>query len=615
MTIGTNTVSAIYIGTNEVLRITDGQGRVLYESVVPPAPTDDTPYMTFTATAANTLIRATHNGTNQTTTKPVFYKSTDKVNWEQWDTDMYIRLTSIGDKVYLYGENPNGIGRSSANYTNINLAGGAAEISGDITTLLTRYGNVSIPAYGFYKLFFNVQYTGTAEFGHQGCGNLSVGANGCASMFEEGRLTSADMHYITSLANTACNSMFMRDSTFNYMYAPSVDDFNVNLTTNNWLSGVAVTGTFKIDTYATLYRATYSVPNGWTVIQPKKTVTLSAAGPNDYSFKYRTGAQYTTLQQGSQVTLSIGNFEYIWCQTDGPEYQLEVNGGSWPWSETYTFTYGSIRQGDVITCAYQQLATKSITISNNSTQTVSWNTTAYNGSVGAGQSSSVTMYDTVDSYLSVGAMDVKIEFDGVETTDNAMYNYNELYDGAMINVSDYTSSKTLNIYNYDMNADDVSWSVSDGTYGTVYSESGGIATVPNGHLIDISVNRQCNHLSYNGTDYGQYMTLNFNDFNDGDTVENRNYCNDIINLTLEAPNGSGMCYDVMCIHSNQQHQSNGCFNDDYRLIQLYDGDMLNVSVDDPSMWHIFFNGTDYGANHSFSFSDLNDGDTITLVNA
>ena len=367
MTIGTNTVSAIYIGTNEVLRITDGQGRVLYESVVPPAPTDDTPYMTFTATAANTLIRATHNGTNQTTTKPVFYKSTDKVTWEQWDTDMYIRLTNIGDKVYLYGENPNGIGRSSANYTNINLAGGAAEISGDITTLLTRYGNVSIPSYGFYKLFYNVQYTGTAEFGHQGCGNLSVGANGCASMFEEGRLTSADMHYITSLANTACNSMFLRDSTFNYMYAPSVQSWDTNKT-SNWLQSVSLSGTFKIDTYAIVPSGSSGCPTSWTKQLPNKNLTLSAIGTNDTWFYWGQGANPTyTLSVGSTVSTSLSQNGKITIQTGDWQYPICKNGVRCTpmagMAEMYQFTYNDVADNDTITATYANYSNIYVNIS------------------------------------------------------------------------------------------------------------------------------------------------------------------------------------------------------------------------------------------------------------
>lgn len=153
--INNKTVASLQIGGKEVIRIADGQ-TVLWEKTQPVSD-----YLCFTAEEANSTIGMEHFNSNQTTTQPVLYYSTDKTNWTLWDFST-ITLQNVGDKVYFYGDNPNGVS-SSEGYSIFRTTKNVA-CSGDIMTLLNVNGGYVIPNNNcFSKLFAHSKITTPPE--------------------------------------------------------------------------------------------------------------------------------------------------------------------------------------------------------------------------------------------------------------------------------------------------------------------------------------------------------------------------------------------------------------------------------------------------------------------
>ena len=117
----------------------------------------------FTALEAGT-IGMTHNGTNETTTKPYISYSKDGVNWIEWD---YTTIeVDAGDFIYFKGVN-NRIGNSARDYS-IFTSTGKIAASGNIMSLL--YGDdyegkldLSGKDYCFLRIFNSLPITTTPE--------------------------------------------------------------------------------------------------------------------------------------------------------------------------------------------------------------------------------------------------------------------------------------------------------------------------------------------------------------------------------------------------------------------------------------------------------------------
>ena len=117
----------------------------------------------FTALEAGT-IGMTHNGTNETTTKPYISYSKDGVNWVEWD---YTTIeVDAGDFIYFKGVN-NRIGNSARDYS-IFTSTGKIAASGNIMSLL--YGDdyegkldLSGKDYCFLRIFNSLPITTTPE--------------------------------------------------------------------------------------------------------------------------------------------------------------------------------------------------------------------------------------------------------------------------------------------------------------------------------------------------------------------------------------------------------------------------------------------------------------------
>ena len=93
----------------------------------------------FEAQQTGSTIGIEHYGTNSGQTKPVIYFSTDNCQtWAQWDSTT-ITLQNVGDRVYMYGANPNGVSRGQSNYSTFIMSGLIAA-GGDCNTLINVDG-------------------------------------------------------------------------------------------------------------------------------------------------------------------------------------------------------------------------------------------------------------------------------------------------------------------------------------------------------------------------------------------------------------------------------------------------------------------------------------------
>ena len=116
------------------------------------APVPDlTDYLCFTAEQSNSTVGMMNYRTDASIDTPVLYYSRDKVMWVQWDYSP-ITLANVGDKLYIYGNNPSGICIDVNNYSTFQITGSVAA-SGDATTLITQNGTQTLTSSTFHALF------------------------------------------------------------------------------------------------------------------------------------------------------------------------------------------------------------------------------------------------------------------------------------------------------------------------------------------------------------------------------------------------------------------------------------------------------------------------------
>lgn len=238
----------------------------------------------FTAEQANSSVYLTNYGNYE----PVIYYSTDNgSNWTQYDYFWrQITLSNVGDKVYFYGNNPNGFSVDSSNYTKFSVPNGSFSISGNIMSLIHYNCPDTIPnTYCFYALFSAASITSArylelpattltescyAQMFHNS--NLTVPpqlpattlANSCyAGMFEGTNITTSPRLGVTTLVQSCYFEMFKNCSNLNSVtcLATSISALNC---TYEWLSGVAQTGTFYKSTVPNWSTGASGIPTGWT---------------------------------------------------------------------------------------------------------------------------------------------------------------------------------------------------------------------------------------------------------------------------------------------------------------------------------------------------------------
>lgn len=187
---------------------------------VPPTPTVD--YMYFEAVEANSTVALT----STLTTAPNLEYSTDGETWQEWQhttaegthTFDTLTLTAVGDRVYLRGDNPNGLGTMPEGaemplFSHFEMTGKIAA-GGNIMSLLDKSAEMTeIPAFGFILLFGdtteenpNTALTDAAAMPAV----TTIGTNGCYAMYSScTSLTSASaMPAVTNIGAEGCSAMY-----------------------------------------------------------------------------------------------------------------------------------------------------------------------------------------------------------------------------------------------------------------------------------------------------------------------------------------------------------------------------------------------------------------------
>lgn len=270
-------------------------------------------YLCFTATTAPaSFVLSTHN------INPTIYYTTDNGNnWTQWDYSA-ITLQNVGDKVYFYGNNPNGLSNANGGYCHFSQTSGNVgriAASGDIMSLIDYTCPKTIPNNGcFYGLFDRfIQLTTAPKLGattltescyaymFNGCTNLTtapelpvttVPAYAYQQMFQGcTSLTTAPDLPATNLGNSSYEMMFLSCTSLTtapvlpaktiptyaydrmFQYCSNLNsvtclatDISASMCTNIWLYDVAQSGTFTKDSSMTSWTTgTSGIPTGWTV--------------------------------------------------------------------------------------------------------------------------------------------------------------------------------------------------------------------------------------------------------------------------------------------------------------------------------------------------------------
>lgn len=264
-----------YVGTYKVI---DGKGPepIVYDG------------LTFTALQDNSTIGMTHNGTNASSTTPILEYSRDGKVWTLWAFETI--TVNKGDYVLFRGNNPNGISRSSENYSTF-AGSGQFSLDGNIMSILYADDyteRVVVTNYCFHRLFYNnssiydaekliIPATTLANYCYdsmfRGCSSLTTAPALPATalspycyyyMFEEcSSLTTAPELPATTLANYCYDQMFSSCSNLSSIvtYATS---WNTRYA-SNWLSGVSSTGDFYNLGGAEIPTGASGIPLGWTV--------------------------------------------------------------------------------------------------------------------------------------------------------------------------------------------------------------------------------------------------------------------------------------------------------------------------------------------------------------
>lgn len=126
-----------------------------------PAPAPAYAGFTLQAGTGGGRFNIHRTGNTMSTWNPSFQYSFDGVTWQNLPFDSNI---TVSDKVYIKGDNPNGVGNYDSRYVTFAFTN-IATVSGDIRSLYDSTMTAStIPAYCFFRLFYNIatatDYTG-----------------------------------------------------------------------------------------------------------------------------------------------------------------------------------------------------------------------------------------------------------------------------------------------------------------------------------------------------------------------------------------------------------------------------------------------------------------------
>ena len=177
----------------------------------------------------------------------------------------------------------------------------------------------------------------------------------CSQMFQGcTRLTTAPQILVDNLQSDACIQMFSGCTSLNYVKAMFITTPSSTYT-HNWLDGVAATGTFVMNDFATwdstITRGVSTVPSGWSINKEyaDQYLTFEAIESGTFSFSLNNiqyslddGSTWTTLTAGSSTpTITAGN-KIIW-KASGLTATSSNYGGLGTFSATGNFNvFGNI---------------------------------------------------------------------------------------------------------------------------------------------------------------------------------------------------------------------------------------------------------------------------------
>ena len=241
-------VTDITLAGQQVLKIEDSLGNVLYEK--------GPDYFCLTSQQNGSYVYG--NGRSGVSLEC----STDKVNWTTWDWEVYTYLNA-GDKLYLRGDNPNGLTTGMVSDIWSFTMSGSFAASGDLTTLIDKDGGVTtLPDYCFRGLFS--EETALSAAPHLNS-VTSVGQWSLAGMFEGCTYLSNAIYLknITSVGSYGCASMYYGCTLLTAIYAPSVSSWN---TTNfqGWVTNIGGTGVMWKPAEVSIPSGANGMPSGWT---------------------------------------------------------------------------------------------------------------------------------------------------------------------------------------------------------------------------------------------------------------------------------------------------------------------------------------------------------------
>lgn len=220
----------------------------------------------FTAEQANSTVAMVANGSAPSVN--LLY-STDAANWQPFVVGTTtVTLASVGDKVWLKARIDGNAAMGSITSSNTFTLSGQIAASGSIMSLLNGEAETfTISSNGCFEYLFNncTSLTAAPELPAttlptSGC---YVGMfKGCTSM------TAAPELPATTLKSNCYSEMF-RGCTSLSSIKVGFSSFGTRRT-NNWVDGVAATGTFycptALGTNDTISRGVSACPEGWTVI-------------------------------------------------------------------------------------------------------------------------------------------------------------------------------------------------------------------------------------------------------------------------------------------------------------------------------------------------------------
>ena len=320
-------------------------------------------YVAITANADSALTLLNNGGNN-----PDLKCSTDGANWTTYGSAININQ---GQKLYLKGNNPDGWSKSNTNYSYLSITGDVS-ISGNVMGLLDNgakpgeSGDITdIPCgYCFYDLFRNstgivsisedfLPATNLKQDCYDGmfyqCTSLTTApelpaitlAESCYRiMFKNcSALTTAPELPATTLADNCYRFMFYKCSSLNSIKIGYIGDYS-DTYFNNWVTGVASSGTFYYDGGQTVQD--FQLPSGWTVplqiyvaitANEDSTLTLIHNGVGiNLDLKCSTDAiNWTTY--GSTININQGETLYLkgnnrtgWSTSNSIYSHLSIKG-------------------------------------------------------------------------------------------------------------------------------------------------------------------------------------------------------------------------------------------------------------------------------------------------